>query len=409
MPETIPFSSWQETLDGPTRATLEHALPSFLMRQRWFGGKARTIERVAIRDTAVVPDQSAALLIVEVRYVEEGRDLYFVPLVHLATAAARACLERFPTACLIECQGGQGALCDASVDAAFSQWLLQMAGRGTRLPYSAGELVGSAGRSYARMRGDETQPLPAQPNTSEQSNTSVRFGDKIIMKLFRRLEPGPHPDCELTQYLSDQRGNAHVPTFVGSLHHRAPDGQDIALAMFQQLVPNQGDGWSWTMDELSRTYEQCVTQVLPREWSDPCRRPLLSTMAQRMKGEIPDAFEPTIKAVQTLAQRTGELHLELAADTELADFRPRIMTRDDLSSLSLRLREHATRIFDALGPAHPLTVSWPYNCGRVIYTTYHTVGAAGGGAHAGLDAQEMLLYFLVMEIGVCQDDIPIIE
>jgi hypothetical protein len=64
--------------------------------------------------------------------------------------------------------------------------------------------------------------------------------------------------------------------------------------------------------------------------------------------------------------------------------------------------------FDVETP-HPLTVSWPYNCGRVIYTTYHTVGATGGGQHAGLYSQEMLLYFLVMELGVCQDDVPVIE
>ena len=44
-----------------------------------------------------------------------------------------------------------------------------------------------------------------------------------------------------------------------------------------------------------------------------------------------------------------------------------------------------------------------YNFGR------HTVGANGGGQHAGLYSQEMLLYFLVMELGVCQDDVPGIE
>ena len=64
--------------------------------------------------------------------------------------------------------------------------------------------------------------------------------------------------------------------------------------------------------------------------------------------------------------------------------------------------------FDAESP-HPLTVSWPYNCGRVVYTTYHTMGTTQGGQHSGLYEQEMILYFLLMEIGVCQDDVPVIE
>jgi hypothetical protein len=63
--------------------------------------------------------------------------------------------------------------------------------------------------------------------------------------------------------------------------------------------------------------------------------------------------------------------------------------------------------FDDDAP-HPLTVSWPYNCGRTVYTTYHTVGTTAGGGHKGLIEQEMILYYLVMEIGMCQADVPVV-
>lgn len=53
---------------------------------------------------------------------------------------------------------------------------------------------------------------------------------------------------------------------------------------------------------------------------------------------------------------------------------------------------------------HPLTLSWPYNCGRVLFTTYHSVGEMSG-PHVGLLPQEMILFYLVMEIGLCQDDV----
>ncbi|MFH2005610.1 MAG: carboxypeptidase-like regulatory domain-containing protein [bacterium] len=52
------------------------------------------------------------------------------------------------------------------------------------------------------------------------------------------------------------------------------------------------------------------------------------------------------------------------------------------------------------GPNYPLTVSWPFNCGRVLFTSYHSVGEMGA-THAGLYPQEKILFYLVMEIGVC--------
>jgi hypothetical protein len=56
---------------------------------------------------------------------------------------------------------------------------------------------------------------------------------------------------------------------------------------------------------------------------------------------------------------------------------------------------------------YPLTVGFPYGCGRVLYTTYHTVGSMGTG-HTGIEVQERILVYLIMELGVCQTG-PILE
>lgn len=58
--------------------------------------------------------------------------------------------------------------------------------------------------------------------------------------------------------------------------------------------------------------------------------------------------------------------------------------------------------------SHPMTLSFPYNCGRVLYTTYHTVGTTLGGKHPDLMPQEMILFYLLMEITVCPE-IPIVK
>ena len=57
---------------------------------------------------------------------------------------------------------------------------------------------------------------------------------------------------------------------------------------------------------------------------------------------------------------------------------------------------------------HPMTVSFPYNCGKALYTTYHTVGTTDGGRHPGLYGQELMLFYMLMEVTVCPD-IPVIK
>ncbi|MBW2262377.1 MAG: hypothetical protein JRG91_10430 [Deltaproteobacteria bacterium] len=56
---------------------------------------------------------------------------------------------------------------------------------------------------------------------------------------------------------------------------------------------------------------------------------------------------------------------------------------------------------------HPFTVSWPYGCGRVLFTTYHTVGDTSGGKHPGFLTQELILWYLIMELQVCQETVLI--
>ena len=344
----IAFTTWSELLAGKARLPLERVLPKFLNRQRWFGGKARPIDRVTIRDAAVVPGLEAALLIVDVRYIEGEGEAYFVPLIHLPAELAQARVEKFPQSRVAKCRDDGGEICDATVDEALCQWLLHVAGHALRMPLTSGMLVGTAGRSFATLRGDEAEPLPAERSSAEQSNTSVRFGDKIIMKVFRRLEAGPNPDCELTQYLSDERGNTHVPTFVGSLHYAPREGENVTLGMFQNLVDNQGDGWSWTMEELGRYYESCATHPFPHDMRKLFTRPVLSATGDAPAPEAVDAVGFYIKAAEMLARRTAEMHLDLAADNTNPAFQPARLGKSDLAALSARLREHARQVFDTL-------------------------------------------------------------
>jgi maltose alpha-D-glucosyltransferase/alpha-amylase len=344
----LDFPGWSQLLGGAAKARLEQVLSQFLVRQRWFGGKARRIDAVEIREVAPVPDRDAALLILGVRYEEGPEEVYFVPLIRTSAEAAQAHLDRHPQASVTKCCGGQQEILDATVDEGFCQWLLSVVGGQMQVPGTSGTLVGTAGQAFASLRGDPDTALPAARGSAEQSNTSVRFGDKIIMKVFRRLEAGPNPDCEITQYLSDVRGNQHVPSFVGALSYRPRQGEELTLGILQNLIDNQGDGWSWTLEELGRYYEHQATQPFDPNLRPLLHRPNLSSLGDIMASPAVETVGLYVNAAKTLARRTAEMHLDFAVGPSGGPFATGQMERADFAALAQGLQEHGRQVFEAL-------------------------------------------------------------
>ncbi|MFH1434842.1 MAG: hypothetical protein ABIJ56_03905 [Pseudomonadota bacterium] len=63
---------------------------------------------------------------------------------------------------------------------------------------------------------------------------------------------------------------------------------------------------------------------------------------------------------------------------------------------------------DCMSGNAPLTLTFPYGCGKVLYTSYHTVGEMGGTGRPNLLTQEKILFYLILEIGLCTDEVIII-
>jgi maltose alpha-D-glucosyltransferase/alpha-amylase len=341
-------ATWRELWPDDPNRRLERALPAFLRRQRWFGGKARTIDGVLVRDAALLPDLDAALFLVDVRYSEGEDDTYFVPLVRLPAALAETRVADFPQTRLAEAGDGEGGLFDATVAPAFCQWLLRVVREGIRVPLLVGSFVGRPAASSARRLDAGMEPLPAWRSSAEQSNTSVHFGDRLILKVFRRLQPGPNPDCEVTSYLTRERGNTHVPDFLGSLHYAPDAGEELTLGLLQTQVANQGDGWSWTLAALDRYYDACAGRSFPTAWRSLLAEPLLSLDREDLPGSVLEVNAGYLTATATLARRTAEMHLDLAAATAHPAFQARPMQQSELGAMAQHLRQRALRILDQL-------------------------------------------------------------
>jgi maltose alpha-D-glucosyltransferase/alpha-amylase len=124
---------------------------------------------------------------------------------------------------------------------------------GARLAGSVGSVVCSSTEALEALLPDASSAaasLTERRLRVEQSNTSVVLGDRLILKLFRLLEPGESPDVEISAFLTDA-GFADTPALAGSITWHPDGGAPATAAMLQAYVPSHGDAWAAMLDALA--------------------------------------------------------------------------------------------------------------------------------------------------------------
>src|SRR5262245_3556867 len=183
---------------------------------------------------------------------------------------------------------------------------------------------------------------------AEQSNSSIVFGDKLILKLFRRTESGINPDLEIGYFLTERVGFPHTPPVAGTIEYRTKNGEGAAVGILQQFVPNEGDAWRQTLDSLSQYFDRSVTR--PADELKDLERPM--PFVDRLQQPIPafagELIGPYFENIKLLGQRTAEMHVALASDTSDPDFAPEPFSVLYQRSLYQSMRNHSGQMFQLL-------------------------------------------------------------
>ena len=310
------------------------AIAELLPERRWFGDKGRPIRDVEVIDSCVLEEATSSLVLalIEVRFEDGSRALYNLPLL----------------------SDPDGTLREAFDEIDRLKILGDLMAHGRSVPGDKGVF---------HFAGPGLDPLAPPGHSSisaigaEQSNTSLVFDETVILKLFRRVEPGINPDIELTRLLTNE-GFGHVPAHVGeiiyTLEREDDEPLEIALGLAQHFFVGAREGWDTALERLRTLLEdppgpdedldaEGITSfeelgattarlhvLLSREEQDPeaATNPLetvdLKDMAEGIRAAIDD--------------------LTAAGVTQLAELRPSIEQRlDRLASIEdpgLRTRIH---------------------------------------------------------------------
>jgi maltokinase len=289
-------------LEGP-------ALQEWIVSQRWFGSKAREVSHVDVVEAVPLRSEAPRLVLalVEAVFSAGTHETYQVPL------GLRPESEGWSERVILTHDGW--TVYDGLADPALGRELLHRMRSESELPVEDGVLSFHWASSAAVGLGGT---VDVRPVGVEQSNSSIVFGEELILKAFRRVEPGENPELELLRFLSS-RGFPHIAPLTGWYEF---EGRlvDATLGILQQYLAGASDGWELALDMLA---------------SDP------------------DAL---LEHMRTLGTVTGDLHTALGSDASDPAFAPDEPSTESLSLLTATVDEQIERVFvelpemDALAP-----------------------------------------------------------
>ena len=319
---------WERILEREAHTPLETRLPDVLKARRWFSGKARAIQSVRIVESVNIPARSSAvvLLFIRVEYVDGAPEMYTFPLTAAFDEQAAQIQQDLPgtivTTLKVRMNEREqtGVLYDALWNPDFSKTLLFAIGQGDRFTGETGTLIASSTQAYGKLISGEAALEPAVMK-AEQSNTSVAYGDRLLLKVYRRVENGINPDLEIGRILTTMNV-PHSPPVAGSIEYIRPNGETVTVAILQGFVQNQGDAWKYTLEAFDRYLVRCRAQPTGREYELILNEPLLEMVQKAIPTFARELIGSYLDSASRIGQRTAELHVALANVQDNPDFTP---------------------------------------------------------------------------------------
>jgi len=316
----------------------QSALIEFLHRQRWFGGKGRPLADVRVVDAVDLSHGSGRRLLALacIEYRGGSKERYVMPL------AIRPRTGQDDTCALVELAESSAHewVCDATGDQEIWVGIYDAVAQDRRLGGQSGCLIG---RAMPQRREELAEAVrEAKVLSAEQSNTSVIFDRRVIVKLIRKLDAGINPDSEVLEFLTTETICRDVPALLGVVTYDdglSDEAQPATIAVLQRFVPNVGDGWSYTLAHLVTLLDEGGKSVTVR-----------GDNLSKAMAEISGSF---LAQMRQLGEITGSLHVALASRTEPEAFCPEPITLRDVEFWQTGMTRHLSEVCRDLRALQP--------------------------------------------------------
>jgi maltose alpha-D-glucosyltransferase/alpha-amylase len=321
--------SLSKALVSPAAKLVEdEALPKYIAKRRWFGLKDQPIKAARVTHLVNIGDDADEILLTVVEVKTTGATTHWLlPLAVLWEDQPSAALANMLAVARVRRGPRVGLLTDAFALPSFARRFLSCLASGKEFTSDDGVLrfqPTEAGRD--RLEGS----LKAEVNllAAEQSNSLLTIGDVAMLKMYRRISAGRHPETEMNHYLTSQ-GFAHAPALLGDVVHVAADGAQATLAIALQFVRNEGDAWSWILDHLTRALDA-------------------EAPAEPVAGFRADLLADCDAIAGAIGRRLGEMHAILARETSNSAFSPKTADEGDATGWAKKTEQRVQKAVEAI-------------------------------------------------------------
>ena len=343
LPSIAIAEDWQDVFTGKARAKFEAALPDYFRTQPWFAGRDKTIKLATIKQyfNVPLPDETAVeLAFVQVEYVDSTPELHVLPFAFAAGDAAGPLRPQAVAELTLSETGQTGVLYEAFATPSFARAVIELISHRERLENTQGELEPSRTPALRQILNGSPLPEPVLHNTPD-GNATVTFGDKIVLKFFRRVGPGLNPELEISRFLTENHF-PHSPALLGALEYRAATDGLMTLAVAKAYVAHAKNGWRFTLDAISRYYDRVSATAAQGHGPPvvPAMHPL-NLLQRQLPAEVMEFVGTYLESARLLGARTAELHLALSAGEAGGEFATEPMTPHYLRGVFQSMRSLA--------------------------------------------------------------------
>jgi len=307
--------NWEELLENEdfVKVFLSDVLEDYIVKQRWYGGKASKLKYIELAEYFRIQQHGEVYygLLLEVNFQEAFYQHYFLPIAFVTDESFAKDDRILP----ISIKGKEGFIIDAINLEAFRKLVFERVL--TALPVDKTKV-----QYHKSSRFEDVAYESSRFMGLEQSNTSIVYNEKYVLKFFRRIYADKNPDYEMSQFLSEKKEFKNTPSYLGSINVIDADEEYITIGLMQEMVENQGDAWEYMLKEIHTVFSNLETKNINIQ-SLPETELFDRLQITDVPPQIIDWVGLSLfTKIQTMAKRTAEMHVALGSEFEDTAFTP---------------------------------------------------------------------------------------